>query len=72
MAERFAKREKQHKLEELSKRTRSKEEIEAEEKLLKETKKVEPIKAVEAPGRNDPCPCGSGRKYKKCCGAKKR
>jgi uncharacterized protein YecA (UPF0149 family) len=20
-------------------------------------------------GRNDPCPCGSGRKYKKCCGA---
>ena len=25
----------------------------------------------EAPkvGRNDPCPCGSGKKYKKCCGA---
>lgn len=21
-------------------------------------------------GRNDPCPCGSGKKYKKCCGAK--
>ena len=21
------------------------------------------------PGRNEPCPCGSGRKYKKCCGA---
>jgi SEC-C motif len=21
-----------------------------------------------APGRNDPCPCGSGRKYKRCCG----
>ena len=20
-----------------------------------------------APGRNDPCPCGSGQKYKKCC-----
>ena len=20
-------------------------------------------------GRNDPCPCGSGRKFKKCCGA---
>ncbi|MCK9996504.1 MAG: SEC-C domain-containing protein [Candidatus Krumholzibacteria bacterium] len=20
-------------------------------------------------GRNDPCPCGSGKKYKKCCGA---
>ncbi|MBO4863441.1 MAG: SEC-C domain-containing protein [Eubacterium sp.] len=26
---------------------------------------------VKAPkiGRNDPCPCGSGKKYKKCCGA---
>ena len=22
-------------------------------------------------GRNDPCPCGSGKKYKKCCGAGK-
>jgi hypothetical protein len=21
-------------------------------------------------GRNDPCPCGSGKKYKKCCLAK--
>lgn len=21
-------------------------------------------------GRNDPCPCGSGKKYKKCCGQK--
>jgi hypothetical protein len=21
------------------------------------------------PGRNDPCPCGSGRKFKLCCGA---
>jgi len=23
---------------------------------------------VEKPKRNDPCPCGSGKKYKKCCG----
>ena len=23
-----------------------------------------------APGRNQPCPCGSGKKYKHCCGAK--
>ena len=29
----------------------------------------EPVKAVVGPGRNDPCPCGSGKKYKKCCGA---
>ena len=26
--------------------------------------------ASAAPGRNDPCPCGSGKKYKKCCGAR--
>ena len=26
-------------------------------------------KAPEKVGRNDPCPCGSGKKYKKCCGA---
>ena len=25
--------------------------------------------AAPTPGRNDPCPCGSGKKYKKCCGA---
>ena len=30
---------------------------------------VEPIRAEEAtPKRNDPCPCGSGKKYKQCCG----
>ncbi|HEV7735170.1 MAG TPA: SEC-C metal-binding domain-containing protein [Candidatus Binatia bacterium] len=29
----------------------------------------EPIRRAEAKvGRNDPCPCGSGRKYKKCHG----
>ncbi len=28
-----------------------------------------PIKKGEKIGRNDPCPCGSGKKYKKCCGA---
>lgn len=27
-------------------------------------------KAQERPGRNDPCHCGSGKKYKKCCAAK--
>ena len=25
-------------------------------------------RAASIPGRNDPCPCGSGRKYKQCCG----
>ncbi len=28
-----------------------------------------PRRVDKTPGRNDPCPCGSGRKYKKCCGA---
>ena len=32
---------------------------------------IEPVQADKTPGRNDPCPCGSGKKYKKCCGAKK-
>jgi SEC-C motif len=27
-----------------------------------------PVKAPPRPGRNEPCPCGSGKKYKKCCG----
>jgi len=28
-----------------------------------------PVRAGPKVGRNDPCPCGSGKKYKKCCGA---
>lgn len=28
----------------------------------------EPVKRQHKIGRNDPCPCGSGKKYKKCCG----
>ncbi|NMC32189.1 MAG: preprotein translocase subunit SecA [Veillonellaceae bacterium] len=30
----------------------------------------EPVRAKETVGRNELCPCGSGKKYKKCCGAK--
>ena len=30
-----------------------------------------PLEANQAPGRNAPCPCGSGLKYKKCCMSKK-
>jgi preprotein translocase subunit SecA len=30
--------------------------------------KSEPVHAAEKIGRNDPCPCGSGKKYKNCCG----
>jgi uncharacterized protein len=31
--------------------------------------RVETIRKEATPGRNDPCPCGSGKKYKKCHGA---
>lgn len=31
--------------------------------------KVVPVQAERKMGRNEPCPCGSGRKYKRCCGA---
>ena len=31
--------------------------------------RVETIRKADEPGRNDPCPCGSGKKYKKCHGA---
>ncbi len=34
-----------------------------------ETQKQAPIVNEEIVGRNDPCPCGSGKKYKKCHGA---
>jgi hypothetical protein len=27
------------------------------------------VRAPPRPGRNEPCPCGSGKKYKRCCGA---
>lgn len=30
--------------------------------------KKEPVKKEHKVGRNDPCPCGSGKKYKNCCG----
>ncbi|MGH2567129.1 MAG: SEC-C metal-binding domain-containing protein, partial [Bacteroidota bacterium] len=31
--------------------------------------KQQPIRVGEKVGRNDPCPCGSGKKYKNCHGA---
>ncbi|TYS18119.1 hypothetical protein FZC78_08130 [Rossellomorea vietnamensis] len=37
----------------------------AQEKRIEEA--VAPIVREEKVGRNDPCPCGSGKKYKKCC-----
>ena len=34
-----------------------------------EMQAVQQVVRGEKVGRNDPCPCGSGKKYKKCCGA---
>lgn len=70
ISDRFSQRQKKSKLSDLAKRARGKDDVEAEAELLENTEKVEPIKADRAPSRNAPCPCGSGKKYKKCCGAK--
>ncbi len=34
----------------------------------KEANQKTPKRVGKEPGRNEPCPCGSGKKYKKCCG----
>lgn len=36
--------------------------------LLKEIASAQTADKPKKVGRNDPCPCGSGKKYKKCCG----
>lgn len=41
---------------------------ERREELYKEQKSSTTIVKPKKVGRNDPCPCGSGLKYKKCCG----
>ncbi len=34
-------------------------------------RKKQPIRAMPTVGRNEPCPCGSGKKYKQCCGQRR-
>lgn len=41
---------------------------EKRKELYKEAKNMRTIRKEKKIGRNDPCPCGSGKKYKKCCG----
>jgi preprotein translocase subunit SecA len=45
----------------------------ANQKKIREQEygQVKTVVKGKEPGRNDPCPCGSGKKYKKCCGANK-
>ena len=64
----------------LTVRLRKKEEAPQREQVAKDTGtssaaaagdgtvQKQPVKKQKKPGRNDPCPCGSGLKYKKCCG----
>ena len=54
---------------------RSEEDVKREQKMKPTetnsgdgSEKNRPVKKGEKVGRNDPCPCGSGLKYKKCCG----
>ena len=42
---------------------------ERRKELYWEQKKSNTVVKDKKVGRNDPCPCGSGKKYKKCCGA---
>ncbi len=42
---------------------------EGQEQKVKPSEPQSPIHNVDVVGRNDPCPCGSGKKYKKCHGA---
>ncbi len=44
---------------------------ERRKELYWEQKKSGTVVKEKKIGRNDPCPCGSGKKYKKCCGANK-
>ena len=41
---------------------------ETRKRLYREQKSSVTIRKPKKIGRNDPCPCGSGKKYKKCCG----
>ena len=41
---------------------------ETRKRLYREQKASGTIRKEKKIGRNDPCPCGSGKKYKKCCG----
>jgi len=36
--------------------------------ITEDSEKLQPITGTKKPKRNDPCPCGSGKKYKNCCG----
>ena len=42
--------------------------VEKLQQITKDYKRSKIVHVEKKPGRNDPCPCGSGKKYKNCCG----
>ncbi len=46
----------------------AKEKAPAPSPMAEAAKRKEAVAVGHKVGRNDPCPCGSGKKYKKCCG----
>jgi preprotein translocase subunit SecA len=48
----------------------SDEQLDESDQIEARPEKLEPVVMGPQTGRNDPCPCGSGKKYKKCCAAK--
>ncbi|NPV91061.1 MAG: hypothetical protein HPY50_09855 [Firmicutes bacterium] len=58
--------EEEHRIKEAQKGNISLEQL--KNRLLGVKQQVEKNKKAEKVGRNDPCPCGSGKKFKKCCG----
>jgi preprotein translocase subunit SecA len=48
--------------------TETRNENAVEEENAKQKPKIQPIRVEQKIGRNDPCPCGSGKKYKACHG----
>ena len=36
--------------------------------IMEDSAALKPISGTKKPKRNEPCPCGSGKKYKNCCG----
>lgn len=45
--------------------------VEERQEIADKWRRSRTVVKEKTPGRNDPCPCGSGKKYKKCCGANK-
>jgi len=68
IAQRFETRQRQEKLDERARKNRTQDDLDLEDHILKDTPKTDPIRKADTEvGRNDPCPCGSGKKFKKCC-----